>query len=173
MKIENYSFNEMLVVQMMEKHPELLKVFTDQNFSDDLKFMKALINDHFLNHKARVALKKVFKVIQSSSDEITQEYSQMTIPENKINPVDGQRFYAWNIEETNGEYSYNHKGVCQMGENKDSNEWLTEHTRTFYSGDAGKEESEGVFLFNGELTCTPYNIQEITASEFEVVKKYI
>jgi len=168
-------FCEMSMVLLIQQNENLQKELANLGYdssNEGLEQMKVLINNNFLNYKCKKALIKLFKeYVEDKSGYLTASYDALEMHTRKHEPVDGHRYYVYNIEERNGEYEYNHKGVVQLGENDDPDEWLEDYTSDFYGGGGDKEED--YYWFNGEIICWAGMMREISKDEFDVVKRYI
>lgn len=167
-------FYEMSMVLLIQQNENLQKELAELGYDSSnkgLEQMKVLINNNFLNHKCKRALKKLFtKHVENATGYIPAMYDGFEFEVRKIEPVDGSRFYLWKIEERNGEYEYTHKGVIEIDADEDPDKWLEEYTSSFY-GEGTKEDD--YYWFNGELICENGGTTEISKDEFGVVAKYI
>lgn len=172
----NVDFCEMSMVLLIQQNDDLRKEFAKFGYDssdESIEQMKMLINNNFLNHKCKAALIKMFKKhVDGQSGYLATMYSQFDLHYREHQPVDGKRFYVWQIDEVNGEYEYTHKGVAELDENEDPEEWLENYTSDFYSG-GEKDEDEDCYWFNGEITCESGGITEISKDEYSIVAKYI
>jgi hypothetical protein len=173
------NFDEMSMVLLIQQNESLQQELTKLGYDsskESLEQMKFLINNNFLNHKCKKALNKIFKEhVENKSGYLTAMYDGLEGKHRTIEPVDGHRFYVYHIEERNGEYEYDHKGVVQLGADDSPEEWLEDYTSDFYGGGDGTpdENHDGGYWFNGEILCWAGGITEISKDEFDVVSRYI
>ncbi len=185
-------FCEMSMILLIQQNQSLREEFAGFGYDSSdksLEFMKTLVNNHFLNYKVKAVLNNMFKEhVENKDGHLATMYMGFNPHYRKHEPVDGKRFYVWNIEETNGEYQYTHKGTATLDENENPTEWLEDYTSTFYGGGDDEDEDEDEdskdtkehydensrgYWFNGEIICSPGNITEISQDEYEVLKRYI
>lgn len=169
-------FCEMSMALLIQQNKSLREEFSKFGFdsSDDaLRQMKMLINNNFLNHKVKAALYNMFKKhVEDKSGYFTAMYNGFQPHYRTHEPVDGKRFFVWNIEETNGEYEYTHKGVVALEENESPIEWLDVYTSGFYADGDGEKQDDG-YSFDGGILCFPGEIKEVSKDEYDVLVKYI
>lgn len=169
-------FNEMSMVLLIQQNESLQKEFASLGYdssNESLEHLKVIIHDNFLNYKCKKALNKVFNEhVENATGYIPAMYDGLVLANWKHEPVDGQRFYIYSIDERNGEYEYTHKGAVQLDDETKPDEWLEEYTKDFYGGGDGEEE-DGGYWFNGEIMCFAGGMTEISKDEFDVTKRYI
>lgn len=169
-------FDELSMVLLIKQNENLRTEFAKTGFDSTdsgLEQMKFLIKNNFLNHKCKKALNKLFtQHVETATGYIPSMYDGLEITHSEYEPVDGQRFYVYSIDERNGEYEYTHKGAVQLGEDDKPDEWLEDYTKDFYGGGDGEEE-DGGYWFNGEIMCFAGGMTEISKDVFDVVKRHI
>lgn len=169
-------FNEINMIMLMKQDKEIRAEFAKLGFvstDEDIDWMLVLASKQMVNRKAINALKKIFKEKVEGGGyylAVYQGIQEKNHKERKHEPVDGLRFYFWEVEETNGERTYFHKGVEALEDGLDPNEWLDERAKTTYDG--GIEE-DGYYWFCGEVACQAYDIKEISKEEFNTFSIYI
>jgi hypothetical protein len=167
-------FDELSMTLLIQQNESLQKEFAKLGYNstdEGLEQIKMLIKNNFLNYKCKRALEKVFKAnVENATGYLPAMYEGLEQTKSIHEPVDGQRFYIYDIHERNGEYEYNHKHPVQLDADQNPDEWLEEYTSEFY-GEGDKEDD--YYWFNGELICTPYGMTEISKDEFNVVKRYM
>lgn len=172
-------FNEMSMTLLIQQNESLQKEFANLGYDASekgLEQIKLLINNHFLNHKCKKALNKIFKAhVENATGYIPAMYDSIKQVNSIFKPFEGQRFYTYSIDERNGEYEYTHKGVVALDDGTSPDEWLEDYTSDFYGGEDNKpdEDHKGGYWFNGEILCWAGGTQEISKDEFDVVNKYI
>ena len=172
-------FDELSMVLLIQQNENLQTELANLGYDSSekgLEQMKVLINNNFLNYKCKRALNKLFKEhVENATGYIPAMYDGLEINYSVHEPVDGQRFYTYSIDERNGEYEYTHKGVVALDDGTSPDEWLEDYTKDFYGGGEGEpdESQDGGYWFNGEILCWAGGTQEISKDEFDVVKKYI
>jgi hypothetical protein len=169
-------FNEMSMVLLIQQNENLQKELASLGYDSSdkgLEQMKVLINNNFLNYKCKRALNKIFKKhVENATGYIPAMYDGLELNNRKFEPVDGHRFYVYNIYERNGEHEYNHKSVIQLDADQDPDKWLEDYTSDFYGG--GSEKEGDSYWFNGwTFLCEAHGMTEISKDEFDVVKRYI
>jgi len=165
----------MSMTLLIQQNESLQKEFANLGYDASekgLEQIKLLINNHFLNHKCKKVLTKIFKEhVENATGYIPAMYDGFDDVCSVFEPFEGQRFYTYSIDERNGEYEYTHKGVVALDDGTNADEWLEEYTSDFYGG--GGDEEDGGYWFNGEIMCFAGGTQEISKDVFDVVKKYI
>lgn len=157
----NITFDEYKMVMLLDNNPALQEAFGQLGFAFDSQWMKLSILQGGVNHRAKMALKKIFDGTVAKDEDLSKQYSE-------IEALKVQKHFYYEIMETNGERIYLHKGLTTLEEGVDPNEWLDEHTRNFYDN---FEEEDGVYWFDGEVICEPYKIQELSWEEHETMKR--
>ena len=71
-----------------------------------------------------------------------------------------------------GEREYYHKGVHELPEGTDPNEFVEEYLKNFW-GLEGEEEDGGYYFFGGEIHTSVYNVTVISKEEYDVLNKFI
>lgn len=172
-------FNEMRMVLLIQQNDSLRKELSKLGYDSsekELEQTKLLIKNNFLNHKFKKALNKIFKKhVENATGYIQTMYEGLEGSHSKHEPVDGQRFYTYCIDERNGEREYAHKGVVALDDGTSPDEWLENYTKDFYGGGEGKpdEDHDGGYWFNGEILCWAGGTTEISKDEFDVLKRYV
>ena len=169
-------FCEISMALLIQQNESLRKEFSEFGFdsSDEaIEHMKMLINNNFLHHKAKSALNKMFKKhIEDKTGYLPSMYAGFGLKYRKHESVDGQRFYVYNIHETNGEREYTHTGVVSLNDGIDPDKWQEDYIKDFYPNFSERID-DGFWFDGGEVICELGEMKEVSKDEYDVLVKYI
>lgn len=159
-------FKAISIIFLMQTEEILAKAFVDEGFSFDFKQMKMLAENNFLNHKALLALKKIFKKHILENSEMLEKYNSI-VERNVVN-----KYVIIHVEERNGEREYTSKVVRQIDGDVNAQEWADENIAKTWLDSDSEESDEGYYFDAGQYLVHISKIEEITKEEFDVISKY-
>ncbi|MEK6829777.1 MAG: hypothetical protein AABY15_06675 [Nanoarchaeota archaeon] len=162
-------FELMRMIVLMETEKSLVKEFKAEGFDGDIHTLRMLAENDSVNHKAVLALKRVYKkLIENGSDKMIEKYN--SVIEDKMKKP---QYVIISVEERNGEREYTDKVVRKLAGDVDPWEWADENIAKTWLDDDDVEETEDGYMFNGGCYCVSISgVRHITREEFEVISKY-
>lgn len=166
MKAEKFELMRMII--LMQTIPALIKAFSKEGFDTDMNSLRMLAENNMVNHKAVLALKRVYKKHIVGNDKLTKKYNSV-IEEKREQP----QYVIISVEERNGEREYTNKIARQLDGDVDPMKWADENIAKTWIDDDDAEETDKGWSFEGGCYLVHISrVEHITKEEFEVISKY-
>ena len=93
-----------------------------------------------------------------------------------------KKYILISLQETNGEFEYEHRIPKEIPIDKDIYDYASEYTKDFYGGGSEADEKpegsiftlpEAYYFDNGEIYVQITDVCELKKTEYDILKKYI